>query len=283
MLSDSMDTLPLLLSGLLFFIGTLTANTGMLLMIVTIVLGVKTLGFMLNVKPFTQQDPFTIARILLSLGLMAGFRFSVPYIQKQEGVTKDVVLGLSISFYIIHVLYMLFGEIQVGSKTTSGQCSILGQTSGAGQEFSHPSIWLISVTYIIGFVFANALNVFNMDTPQVTKGSFPNQKDREAQQKLVDDRVMNRKLQTAMIMLSCTLVFIFVLWYRLTKTECEQSFVSLICPLSFVLLVSFFLYYYIVLDCGIRPADILGITYDMVHPDLVNNPIVCVTTPPKTS
>jgi hypothetical protein len=281
-LADSMHTLPLLLSGLIFFLGTLTANTGMLLMIVSIVLGVNGLGFILNLKPFTQQDYSSIFQVVLGLGSIATFRASVPYFKGEEGSTKDVVLGLSTAMYIIHAVYMLFFKEKILSVQTdaSGQCSMLGKQ----EEFSNPSTWLISVTYILGFVFANALNVFNIDSPVVSEDAFKGEansatrKKRVAeQQKLVNDRVMNRKLQTFMIMFISLLVLSFVIWYRINLTKCEQSLPTLIAPLSFVFLVSFFLYSYIVLDCGIRPADILGITYDMVHPDLINNPIVCVT------
>jgi sterol desaturase/sphingolipid hydroxylase (fatty acid hydroxylase superfamily) len=123
-----------------------------------------------------------------------------------------------------------------------------------------------------------------MDTPTVSedflKGETNNEirkKRIKEQQEVIDDRVMNRKMQTTMIMLICILVLVCVLWYRLKLTQCEQPFLAVVFPLAFVALVSFYLFYFIVLDCGIRPADILGITYDMVHPDMINNPIVCVT------
>lgn len=273
--ADSMQTLPLLLSGLLFFIGTLTANTGMLLMIVTIVMGVSGLGFVLNLKPYTQQDPLMIGRLLFTLGLLAYLRFSTPYLKNQEGASKDIALGLAVGSYIIHAIYTIgFGNI-TGQEETAGQCTILGQKKGQEEEFSNPSLWLISITYIIGFIFANAMSVFNLPTPSVTEGSFPDKKQRQQQQKLVDDRVTNRKMQTAFVMLACILVFIFVVSYRLNNTKCEQPYFALICPLAFVIFTSFFLYNSIILECGVRAPDILGITYDMVHPDLVNNPIVC--------
>lgn len=283
LLADSMETLPLLLSGLLFFIGTLTANTGMLLMIVSIVFGVNTLGFLLNLKPYTQQTSGSIFRIVLSLGLMAALRFTIPYMKKSEGITKDVLLGLTVSVYIVHALYMLFGQLSFTQEEVSGQCSVFGK---AGSEFSNPSLWSIAITYIIGFIFANAYYVFAMDVPTVSEDFFKGETNEQVrnkrvaeQQKLVDDRVMNRKIQTGMIMLVCIIVLVSLLWYRINLTNCEQSAFALVFPLLFVALISFYLFYFIVLDCGIRPADVLGITYDMVHPDLINNPVVCVTTP----
>ena len=286
LLSDSMDTLPLLLTGLLFFIGTLTANTGMLLMIVSIVVGVKTLGELLNLKPFTQQTTGSIFRILLSIGLMSGLRLSIPYMKKSEGITKDVLLGLTIGIYLLHAAFMLFGNLYVEKKDVSGQCNVFQVKASAEEGYSNPSIWAIAVTYIIGFVFANAYYVNTMDTPVVSENFLKGETDETKrkkriaeQQKIVDDRVMNRKMQTTMIMLLCVIVLVCILWYRLKLTQCEQPALAVVFPLTFVALVSFYLFYFIVLDCGIRPADILGITYDMVHPDLIDNPIVCVTTP----
>lgn len=280
--ADSMTTLPLLLTGLLFFIGTLTANTGMLLMILSIVLGVNGLGFILNLKPLTQQDPFMIMRIIGSLIFMFTLRYGVPYQQEQGGITKDVVLGMAIGIYALHAIYMIFFGNVAGQQETAGQCSILGQKKGATEgtraDFSNPSLWLISVTYILGFTFANAVDIFNLPTPTVTEESFPDKAQRQQQQKLVNDRVTNRLIQASFVMVACILVFSFVLWYRLTQTQCEQPLFALICPLSFVILTSFALYYYITLKCGVKPADMFGIVYDMVHPDLVNNPIVCTTT-----
>lgn len=296
-LADGMHSLPVLFMSFPFFTGVLTANTGMLLLSILLILGVNGLVFMLNIKPFEENKGWTLARLFFSVFVLFLFRFSVPYkpnveegstkdflqligfgntgpaVNEEAGATKDVLLSLGVILYSVHVIFRFFFQTMFEKKTTGGDCSIL---SRGPAEHDNPSLWLVSVTYFIGFVFANAFSIFNLPTP-VVEGNQLDEKQKQIQQKAVNDRVMNRKITTSLVMLSSLAFLAFALWYRLTKTNCEQSFGSLVIPLSFTFITSFFLYYYIVIKCGIRAPDVLGITYDMIHPDMVNKPIVCVT------
>ena len=297
LLADGMQALPMLLMAFPFFTGVLTANTGMLLLSILSIVGVNSLAFMLNIKPFEENKGWTLTRLFFSVFVLFLFRFSVPYkpnvdegstkdflqfigfgntgpaVNEEAGATKDALLGLGVILYILHVVFRFFFQTMFEKKTTGGDCSILSRGSA---EHDNPSLWLVSVTYFVGFVFANAYSIFNLDTP-VVEGKGLDEKQKQLQQKTVNDRVMNRKITTFLVMFSSLAFFGFALWYRLTKTTCEQSFSSLAVPLSFTFITSFFLYYYIVIKCGIRAPDVLGITYDMIHPDMVNKPIVCVT------
>ncbi len=295
MMADGIQMLPLLLVAFTFFTGVFTANTGMLLLSILSILGVGSLSFILNVKPFEENSGWTLARLAGSALLLFLFRFSVPYnpnaegstkdflsfigfgsagpaVNEEAGATKDALLGTGVVLYVLHVIFRFFFQTMFEKKETKGDCSILSRGEAT---HDNPSLWVVSVTYFIGFIFANAYSIFNLDTP-VVEGKGMDDKQKAIQQQAVNDRVMNRKLTTSLIMVTSLAFFAFVMWFRLTKTSCEQSLSSLAIPITFTFITSFFLYYYIVIKCGICAPDVLGITYDMIHPDMVNKPIVCV-------
>jgi hypothetical protein len=89
--------------------------------------------------------------------------------------------------------------------------------------------------------------------------------------------VANRKRLTGWIGFVAALVFVMLLVFRFRKTECEESLIITALPLILALITGNAWFNLVYKNCGVRPADVLGIVNGMISTDLIDNPIVCVT------
>jgi hypothetical protein len=281
---DAFITLPLLLLGFVFLFGTLTSNTGLLLLFIGQVILVPILGFLGSVKlgfNDTLVGVKTFAACLVFYAIHSGvlassvnygwaFMSTPAIIIFFQWLVLKYTKGAMSHFDIINPARW-FG-VQSINPSASQACSI---TPKEATDFNHsPTDWANHVVFFFGFLISNAVAVYSEPTPKVTDaGTEQEQKERQAR---VDARVANRKFLTACIMAVCIVVLALLLAFRYNKSGCEETIALAFVPLLIAGLTGSAWFTIIYKSCGVRPTDILGIVQGMVPTELVDNPIVCV-------
>lgn len=283
---DAFITLPLLLLGFVFLFGTLTSNTGLLLLFIGQVILVPILGFLGSVKlgfNDTLVGVKTFAACLVFYAIHSGvIASSVNYGWAFMSTPAIIILiqlflikvmkGPAYSHFDIINPAIWFG-VQSINPSRSENCNIIPVKT----DFNHsPTDWANHVVFFFGFLISNAVAVYSEPTPKVTDaGTEQEQKERQAR---VDARVANRKFLTGCIMAVCIVVLALLLAFRYNKSGCEETIALAFIPLLIAGLTGSAWFTLIYKSCGVRPTDILGIVQGMVPTELVDNPIVCVGT-----
>jgi hypothetical protein len=283
---DAFITLPLLLLGFIFLFGTLTSNTGLLLLFIGQAVLVPILGFLGNVElgfddTLVGVKTFVACLIFYAVhsGSMAsmvgnngwGFMSTPIFIIIIQYVVKYFTAGNSkYSHFDVLNPARWFG-VQSINPSTSDNCSIIPNEKGSNKK---PTDWANHIVFFFGFLISNAVAVYSEPTPKVTDvGTEQEMKERQAR---VDARVANRKFLTACIITVSLVVLILLLAFRYNKSGCEETFYLAFVPLLIAGFTGSAWFSIIYNSCGIRPTDILGIVQGMVPAELVDNPIVCV-------
>ena len=293
---DAFVTLPLLLLGFLFFIGTLTSNTGILLLCIGQLALVPTLGFLANDRgtPFHTTGPdgntsFDLIKALrTAVACVVFYAVHSTAISSMEGIsgwgfmiTPAIVIILqycvryfaevNVSHFDIFNPANLFG-IESKKPSESRSCSIIPNSKG--EIYNRPSDWVNTVVFFFGFVITNAVAVYSEPSPQVsTQGTDQQIKERQAR---TDARVANRKFLTACIIAVSVIVLLILLAFRYNKSDCEETMYLAFVPVLIAGLTGSAWFQFIYKACGVRPTDILGIVQGMAPSQLIDSPIVCM-------
>ena len=284
---DAFITLPLLLLGFVFLFGTLTSNTGLLLLFIGQIILVPILGFLGNYDdaPFgtaiTGASTFIGAMILYavhsgSISSLAGnngwaFMSTPIIIWLVQYAIKAFTEGKSKYSHFDVVNPAKWFGVESINPSSSANCSIIPNEKGANKR---PTDWVNHIVFFFGFLISNAVAVYSEPTPKVSDSGTEQQiKERQAR---VDARVANRKFLTACIIAVCFVVLALLLAFRYNKSECEETIYLALVPLLIAGYTGSAWFNIIYKSCGIRPTDILGIVQGMVPTELVDNPIVCV-------
>lgn len=283
---DAFITLPLLLLGFVFLFGTLTSNTGLLLLFIGQIVLVPILGFLGNVKLGFDDTIVGVKTFFAFLFLYAVHSgpivSSVGNIGLTFLITPFIIVGIQYGifrFFERKVKYSHFDVLNparwfgVESITPSDSvnCSIIPNEKGSNKS---PTDWVNHIVFFFGFLISNAVAVYSEPTPKVTDaGTDQEMKERQAR---VDARVANRKFLTACIIAVSVVVLALLLAFRYNKSGCEETIYLAFVPILIAGLTGSAWFNIIYRSCGVRPTDILGIVQGMVPTELVDNPIVCV-------
>jgi hypothetical protein len=293
-LSDSFTVLPLLFMGLIFFLGILTSNIGMLYLFLGELILVPALSFAANV-PGGVISYFTNGLFL------AGAKWIVTIVAilttaSLALVSKAGSSGFSIYIGIIWTALLQFfnGDFTIldtydpyrwyltatGAPPSTKAPPACGLMPGLEDEKwtsesrVSPTSWLIHITFFFGFILSNAIATYNEPTPTI-RSTNDSTKDGQRQAAL-DARVANRKTLCATIGVVSMFILLVLLYIRIAKTPCEGEVGPLFFPLLWTFLLGYGWFSLIYTHCGIRPGDVLGIVQGFVTPDMVDNPIVCL-------
>lgn len=287
---DAFTTLPLLLIGFTFFLGTLTSNIGLLYLFLGQLILVPALSFLGNEKGFLhfvrKGDAYDTNNytkgVKWVLSVFLFFIVNSSGLQAVTGSSAWSSLWVALLIPMIGQLYSPNNSVfdcfnpsiwlgATRSTSTPGPaCGILPPTEDpTDKTYNSPSQWLNHIVFFFGFIFANVSAVYNEPPP-------PPSSDPDAQAR-IDLRVANRKRLTGWIGFVAALVFVILLVFRFRKTECEESLKITAIPLILALITGTAWFNIVYKKCGVRPADVLGIVNGMISTDLIDNPIVCVT------
>jgi hypothetical protein len=265
---DAFLTLPLLLMGFIFFFGLLTSNTGLLWLFLGQLLLVPALGFLSN-EPlqFTKDDKLfdflKLFKFLISAGSTLGLQGSMVFSNSDYSWIPWLIWIFSFTGFLF--------KKENNEKQTQPACSMIPDDSST---YTTPSSWMTHIAFLFGFLFNNALSIYNEPTPEVVNA--PDDDTRAKREASVAKNVENRKWFSALILAMITIFFFILLIFRYRKTPCEGSFTSSILPLTYIMTTGASWFHFIWKSCGVRPVDVLGIVQGMVSPDMLNTPIVCV-------
>jgi hypothetical protein len=286
-LGDAFVTLPLLLLGFIFLFGTLTSNTGLLLLFIGQAVLVPILGFLGNVE-LDFVDQLTNLKVFLSclvfyavhsgaISSVAGnngwaFMTTPAIITIIQAIWSRFTGGKSNLSHFDVINPANWVGVQSINPSPSDNCRITPNEKGIPNK--KPTDWANHIVFFFGFLISNAVAVYSEPTPKVTDaGTDQEMKERQAR---VDARVGNRKFLTACIITVSIIVLILLLAFRYNKSGCEETMYLAFVPLLIAGFTGAAWFNIIYKSCGIRPTDILGIVQGMVPTELVDNPIVCV-------
>jgi hypothetical protein len=283
---DTFYTLPLLILGFLFFFGTMTSNVGVLYLLIGHAILVPALSFLsdpasnifINVVSFNSLSSILSLTIVLwthAQALGGGNNYLlfllmiVPYILQAFGFDKSVLFFYNPIAMARSNVYN--DEESAYIKSKSAACAMLPNT---GTSRINPSTWVSHFVFLYGFIMANATAIMNEPVPVEYNSNTLSQNDSNTNK--IAERVNHRKKRSMLVMAFTTIIFALLLAARYLYSDCEGSFMYNAIPIVITGLTGAAWFQILYVDCGIRPADILGIIQGMVSPRMADNPIVCV-------
>ena len=288
---DSFTALPLLIMGLIFFLGMLTSNIGLLYLFIGHLFVVPAVSYLGNERGhplYNEKDEPDVTKILkwiTSLGIFFGINTASA--QVSTGSWWIIIFGFISAvlqlafqkpfFFFLNPLDWIKERLGIESKnvTPGGSCDILPSDSDV--IYHNPSHWVNHISFFFGFIMSNTVAVYNEPTPTNPATSDPAADAKRKAQ--IDLRVGNRKSIAVSIGIVSTIVFFFLLFFRFKKSDCEENFWLVLFPIIIVYFTGIAFFELIHKSCGVRPADVLGIVQGMISSQLIDNPIVCVGTP----
>jgi len=286
---DAFLTLPLLIMGFTFFLGTLTSNIGLLYLFLGHLLLVPAVSFLAN-----EPGPAWFEGNTLSITKGIKWLYSMLFFLNVHSSAVGGGAAYSMNTLLLIPLIGQFVMHHLGKdvppmwfinpiqwfmsppppKEKSGTCSIFPGVDGKDSLYTSPSSWLAHITFFFGFLFNNALTIYNQPTPNLAKSvDQATQQERENRLSL---RVRNRKWLTAAIMAVLIIAYAILLFFRYVRTPCESGFLYSLIPIVLMGLTGSSWFQIVYENCGVRPADVLGIVQGMIDPNLADTPIVCL-------
>lgn len=288
--SDAFITLPLITIGLVFFLGMLTSNIGLIYLFFGHLLVVPSLAFFGNEKGLQENGEWSLAKgIKYIISLLVVFTIYGVSLQGETKSPLSFLIYLAIlipligqaiqlnlpqeqqkSFFFFYNPFEWFMEKTNASPKAS--CEMF-PTDSEETIYNTPSNWVNHLSFFFGFIIANAVAIYNEPTP---KPSGATEAAVKASAANIGRRVTNRKWLAGTITAISIAVFIIILMFRYNKTDCEQSFWISLIPILITTFTGVSWFKLVQTKCGVRPADVLGIVQGMISSELIDNPIVCV-------
>lgn len=285
-IGDTFLTLPLLLIAFLLFVGTVTSNVGMLYLFLGHLFFAPALGFLANEKgtAWFEDDTFKLSKIckwifsvFLTLGIFSrslggGSNYAMYLLALLPFFGQGIAYNYNsektpLWFFNPIGWFIPEGDI---SSSRSGTCEMIPREES--KPWITPSAWLTHMSFFFGFLFANANAILNEPIPKLNDAS----EYAEERQAKLNKRVANRKLLISVTIAVAVIGALLLLFFRYTKTPCEGSFWHSLLPIVLIGLGGASWFQIIYKDCGVRPADVLGMVSSMIGPNKADNPIVCV-------
>lgn len=236
--------------------------------------------------------PFTLGGTMLLLGLftsnyailffLIGFLIAAPL--ATWVVNRFIPILWNAGWYIVYYISLLFGKgitspgewLEMAYFTTSvgDVCKLVIPylTKNDGQpEVVISSEWMAMVSFFIGYVICNALQLYNTDMSNSAALNSPNAPDTKMKEK-------KRKGQSMIALISIIMFALIVLWYRMSN-GCENWLGILLTAAGFG--TAGYYWYDLLSKVGQgRLSDIFGIANRLLAPSAIQNgPIACVPIP----
>ena len=235
--------------------------------------------------------PFTLGGTMLILGLftsnyailffLIGFLIAAPL--ATWVVNRFIPLIWNAGWYIAYYISLMFGKgiQQPGEwlemayfKTQLGDvCKLVIPylTTNDGAEVVISSEWMAMVSFFIGYVICNALQLYNTDMSNSASINSPNAPD-------IKMKEQKRKGQAMVALISIILFALIVLYFRM-KEGCERTIGILLTAAGFGT-AGYYWYDLLSMVGQGRLSDIFGIANRLLAPSAIKNgPIACVPIP----
>lgn len=287
-ITDTFYNLPLVMLGFLFLLAILTSNVGLIYLLIGHSTLVPALSFLSDPSsnPFVGGDTnimtfiktFFAQLFILTVqarALGGGTRYLMlllsllPFLGQVFGGNKSAM------FFFNPIGWMRSAEVDDESPELLGKkpgtCGML--PGGIPRE--NPSTWVSHMAFFYGFLMANSDALLKQPAPQLYNVK-KNTKEYNERKEKIRLRVQHRKRRVLMVITISTILFLMLFIGRYLLSKCEGNFFYNIIPVVITSLTGAAWFRILYKDCGIQPADILGIVQGMISPRMSDNPVVCV-------
>jgi len=287
-IGDAFLTLPLIIVGFTFFLGTLTSNISLLYLFIGHITVVPALSTIYNTPLVSISNIFGGIGILLSLLITFGilsvslesltdknahFLWLLMLVPIITGlVRKDLPCGQSLN------PLSWTSYFSQNKEQPSALCSIIPGLSDEKIPEIHtsPSAWVVNIAFFFGFIMSNVITIYNQPTPTLpTSVSAVSDESLKDQENKIKARVNFRKLLVSIIGTITTILFALLLYFRFNNGGCEKGLWYCFLPIIICYLSGMAFFQLLYKSCGILPTDVLGIANGTISPDLIDAPIVC--------
>ena len=283
-LEDGFMTLPIVLTGIEFLLGSLTSNVGLLWIFLGHLLVVPSATRIANMftgmsdaTSFLKIAIFTIFNLLI-LGIIG----QQAYEPKPGESSSDAKSYIG----IIPILSLIFWPFLVrkfmpGAKAgaESPNCQMFPGAKISDVQQNSITTWSGHVVFFFSFIIANAFYIYTLPDPVLTEQLQDQNAQRERQVKL-EERIQNRKNLTILIACVSLILLLALLYIRFNVTGCEPPFLVSVGALGVLGYYAYCWFRVVAIKCGVNPVDILGIVQGMIDPNLLDKPIVCIAEKP---
>jgi hypothetical protein len=294
--TDCFAIIPLLIMGLMFFLGVLTSNLGLLYLFLGQIVLVPAMSFAANVPgglfTYLFNGPaltafkwvissviiFTVASVALATETgSSGFSLYGGLVWTLILQTINSDLTILDTYDPVRIISSFMGGTPAERKPIPRVCSLvpgMDETEWTSEQRNSPTAWVVHICFFFGFILSNAVATYTQPIPSIKASSDSAQDERR--KSALDARVSNRKTLSAIIGCLSFFIFIMLLYLRLKSTPCEETPVKLLFPVIWTFLLGYAWFYIIYKRCGVKPADVLGIVQGFVSPEMIDGPIVCI-------
>jgi hypothetical protein len=285
--ADTFLSLPLIIIGFIFLFGTLTSNVGLLYLFIGQLILPPALSYLSSPAAnlngwatpvsdlFYKYVPAVLVLLVNLSSLGGGLNFLVylllilPLLGQTMEINKPFMFFLNPIGWYRHG--MDYKDEEDSGSSASSACAML---PGTDKPRRNPSVWITHMTFLFGFILANARTIYNEPTPEPKIPS--NNPKYQEELGNISKRVNNRKKRVISVMVATVILFLIIFTLRYKLTQCEGSFAYSLIPNIFSGLTGAAWFSILHETIGIRPTDILGIVQGMISPNMSSNPIICV-------
>ncbi len=265
LLIDSFALFPALVMGFLFLFGIFTSNIGMLFLLLGHAIVVPSLNLLSNPIEFKGVPS----------ALRYGAAGLIVYIVLSAGLGTDAIGYYSMLVSFAPLLALIFWPAKSVEKAAEAGPGCAVYPGSEPDYFSAPSAWTAHTVFFFSFLISNAAWIYTLPSPTI-KNPSPDAKVNQKRQQALDARVANRKNLTATIAGLSAVILAAFLVIRYRSTRCESFSPWILVPLAVTATTGAAWFRTITTTCGVRPTDILGVVQNLLSPDVLDNPIVCV-------
>ena len=235
-------------------------------------------GIISDIKVFIlggiRSLPLSIAATMLILGLFTA-NYSMLFF------LLGYLIGIPVLIYLLNmVLNIDFVKQYIYTRATD-VCNLQNPFKTDFFELSETSdsdvfsTWFAMITFFIGYISANAFELYNYVTPDIPKDITDTATVNDLKS-TISAKQQKRKTQSIVAFVCIAIVLIIIFVYRYKFNGCE-SFAGLIITTAMCGTLGF--YWYELLNTALngRVSDLFGIANRLISPTaIMNGPIACV-------
>lgn len=186
----------------------------------------------------TARQMITVAFMALPMMIIA-FTFFLGFGLGNVGLILLFLGQITVAPAAAYLLQML----SISKLPNYNICNLVPSASGSGGLMNvAPSFWMAQFLFFIGYVLQNAVTLY----------------EQKPDEKAPEVKVQNRKEQALTAIIVTSIIAVIIVGLRLKFTGCETFLGTAMAALTMIPLGV--AWYYVAAACGIRNADVFGIS-----------------------
>ena len=216
--ADTFLSLPLIMIGFTFLFGTLTSNVGLLYLFLGQLILPPTLSYLsspaatLNGWATPVSDLFykyvpAVLVLLLNLSAVGGgLNFLVYIILILPLLGQTMEMNKPFMFFLNPIGWYRNGMEYKDEEDSGSAASACAMLPGTEKPRRNPSTWITHMTFLFGFILANASAIYNEPTPETrTPMNHPSYQEELGN---ISIKVNNRKKRVITVVVATVILFL---------------------------------------------------------------------------